>query len=244
MNKLFYNAGSFLLIAVLIICLSACGLPGIQSAPTPTPTPSEEVKTVEIETPPPSPTPTPTPTPSVPPVAVTTVPMPMPSVTPTVGVTTTPDPNDPNATPVPSPTVSPDASASPSPSPTDTYSPDAEFASTIQPDSVTIPENAIAGYINANGVNFRGGPSSSAKIIDTLALGTNVAILGIEGSWAEILVNGISGYVRSEYISRGTSGAQPAIGGGNDYGGTVIVPNSTPTPFPNNTDPFGGTPIG
>ena len=182
MNKLFRSAGILLLIAVLVFSLAACGQRTVQQPVESTPT-VEPTKEIVVETPPPSPTPTPTPTPSVsvPPVAVTTVPMPMPSVSPTVAVTNEPVPTDANGNPITtaSPTVSPSPSASPSPTPTP-YSYDAAFASTIMPDSVTIPENAEEGVINANGVILRGGPSASAVILDTFDIGTRVAILGMD----------------------------------------------------------------
>ncbi len=226
MNQYIRAAGFILLVAVLVFSLAACGLIPSQSQPTPTPTP-EETKEIVVETPPPSPTPTPTPTPSVPPVAVTTVPMPMPSVSPTVSITESPDPANPSAEPGASPTVSPSPSASPSPTPTP-YSYDAEFASTILPDSVNIPENAVPGYIAANGVNFRGGPSASAKILGTFDTGKMVSILGTENGWTEIIANGVTGYVKSEYVVRGdyTPGSSVVVAGGDASGiGVVIVPD-------------------
>ena len=222
MNQFMKAAGLFLLIAVLVFSLAACG----QRAAQPTPV-VEETKEITVETPPPSPTPTPTPTPSVPPVAVTTVPMPMPSVSPTVSITETPDPTNPDAAPDASPTTSPSPSVSPSPTPTP-YSYDAEFASTILPDTFTIPENAASGYISANGVNFRGGPSASAKIISTVDSGTAVSILGTENGWTEVIINGIAGYVKSEYVVKGEyhGGSSVIISGGDASGiGMVIIPD-------------------
>ncbi len=239
MNKLFRSAGMLLLIAVLVFSLAACGQRTVQPTAESTPT-VEPTKEIVVETPPPSPTPTPTPTPSVsvPPVAVTTVPMPMPSVSPTVAVTNEPVPTDANGNPVSSasPTVSPNPSASPSPTPTP-YSYDAAFASTIMPDSVTIPENAEEGVINANGVILRGGPSASAVILNTFDIGTRVSILGMENDWVEVVVNGESGYIKSDYITRGTYVSNNAGTTAADYGtgavyiddgtanGMVIVPN-------------------
>ena len=222
MNQYTRAAGMILLVAVLVFSLAACGLTPAQPVPTP-----EETKEITVETPPPSPTPTPTPTPSVPPVAVTTVPMPMPSVSPTVSITETPDPAGTTAEPGASPTVSPSPSASPSPTPTP-YSYTAEFASTILPDSVNIPENAVNGYICANGVNFRGGPSASAKILGTFDLGKMVSILGTEDGWTEIIANGVTGYVKSEYVVSGdyTPGSSAIVAGGDASGiGVVIVPD-------------------
>ena len=255
MNKLTRILGSFLLITVLVFSLSACGQTAAPPVSTeePTPTPTEEVKTVEVETPPPSPTPSATPTPSVPPVAVTTVPMPMPSVSPTVGVTTTSDPNDPNAATEGEAvaTTAPTASTVPSPTPTP-YSPDANFASSIQPDSVNVPANAIPGYITGNGVRFHAGPSESAREIAKLAIDTPISIIGREGAWTEIIVNGVSGYVRNEYVARGSASGSDGtviIGGNADTivsgGGSVIVPDTTSPDEPDQGyDPCGGTPSG
>ena len=107
MNKLLRTAGMFLLIAVLVLSLAACGQRNTEPEPT-----VLENKEIVVETPPASPTPMATPTPSVPPVAVTTVPMPMPSVSPTVSITTTPDPTASDETGTAA-TASPAVSASP-----------------------------------------------------------------------------------------------------------------------------------
>ena len=251
MNKLIQTAGLFLLIAVLVFSLAACGQRAAQPETVPE---TEPTKEIVVETPPPSPTPTPTPTPSVPPVAVTTVPMPMPSVSPTVAVTNTPVPENSTSSPaVASPTVSPSPSASPSPTPTP-YSRDAEFASTIVPDSVNIPANAVDGYLNANGVVFRGGPSQSANIISTYDSGTRVSILGTENGWTEVIINGVAGYIRSDYVTSGTAatipgGSTPVVVSDGDASGIglVILPDSqlpsntitTATPTPEATNFLG-----
>ena len=229
MKSYLRHAGLFLLVTVLVFSLSACGL---KATPQPT---VEPVKEVVVETAPPSPTPTPTPTPVVPSVEVTTVPMPMPSVSPTVSISNPVDPTaigtDAAATATASPTVSPSPSASPSPTPTP-YSADAAFASTITPDSVNIPANAKEGYISANDVNFRGGPSASARLIGTLKSGTRVSVLGTENGWTEIIANGTVGYVKSDYVSVGTytGSSAPAViveGGSGDT--MVIVPDGPVT---------------
>ena len=234
MNKLIRSAGLFLLVAVLVFSLAACGQRTVTETPA-----VEETTEIVVETPPASPTPTPTPTPSVPPVAVTTVPMPMPSVSPTVAITNTPEPEatDAAGSGAAVPAVSPRPTASPSPTPTP-YSYDAEFASSIRPDGVTAAENAVDGYVNANGVSFRGGPSTSARIIDTFDSGTRVSILGTEGGWTEVLINGVSGYIKSEYVTRGavvgsnaaSNVSTPTVVNDGSGIGLVIVPDGQVVP--------------
>ena len=201
MNKTLRFAGIILLMFCLMFTLAACGQRNSQPEPTP-----DENRQVVVETAPPSPTPTPTPTPSLPPATVTTVPMPMPSVSPTVSVTNTPtvdgsEAGSPNA----SPAVSPSASPSPSPSAAPVYSADAAFASTIKPDTANVPANTITGYINANGVVLRGGPSGSAVILGTFDIGTPVDIVGSENGWTEVYVSGVMGYVKDEYVTYGSA---------------------------------------
>ena len=266
MNKLLQSAGLFLLIVVLVFSLAACGLRTVTESPVESATPTvEPTKEVVVETAPPSPTPTPTPTPtvSVPPVAVTTVPMPMPSVSPTVAVTNQPVATDSAGNPVATAAVSPSPSVSPSPTPTP-YSYDAAFASSIMPDSVTIPDSAEDGYLNSNGVNLRGGPSMSARVLGTYDSGTYAAILGTENGWTEVIINGDVGYVRSEYVNRGYVGSNAAsysssgatayvVSDGTGSAGLVIVPdgsinsntsNTVTTPVNDGLDIFGGVPIG
>ncbi|MCR5137594.1 MAG: SH3 domain-containing protein [Oscillospiraceae bacterium] len=244
MNQKIRFTGIILLIAVLVLSLAACGERNtVPAADTPSVPPSEIV----IETPPPSPSPTPTPTPSaVPSVSVTTVPMPMPSVSPTVSVATTPDPAaspGASASPAASPTVSPSPSASPSPTPTP-YSPDANFASTINPDGYFVPDNAVPGYLNANGVVLHGGPSNSARTLGTFDVGTPVDIIGVENGWTEVIIGGLTGYVKSNYVTGGSYGSGPAViydDPSAGSGGVIIVPagesrpaQGTPDPNPSN----------
>ena len=96
------------------------------------------------------------------------------------------------------------------------------------PDSVTIPENAQEGFINANGVILRGGPSASAVILNTFDSGTRVAILGTENGWTEVVVNGQSGYIKSDYVTRGNYIGSNAGSTAADYGsGAVYINNGT-----------------
>ena len=60
-----------------------------------------------------------------------------------------------------------------------------------------------AGYFTLSGVNFRGGPSTSAPIISKLGKGTNVSPTGKkQGPWWEVEANGLTGWLHSNYIGR------------------------------------------
>ena len=247
MNKLLRTAGVFLLVLCIVLSLAACGQRAVQQ------TAQEENKEIVVETPPASPTPAATPTPSVPPVAVTTVPMPMPSVSPTVAVTTPEEAGTAAGTPAApagSPAVSPSPSVAPSPTPTP-YSADANFASTIRPDGVNMPANTIKGRVSANGVNFRAGPSESARIIATYDSGTALEILAYEGDWAEVLINGTTGYIKSTYVSTSGNVVSLPSSGSSDGSTLIIVPDGqvsghttvTPSQTTVGTDIYGGVPI-
>ena len=122
-----------------------------------------------------------------------------------------------------SPAVSP--SPSPSASPTPTYSEDAHFASTIRPDGYTVPANSVPGYVNANNVIVRGGPSGSAVIIGTADVGTYVDILTTENGWTEVVIGGTTGYIKSEYVTKGDYFDSPYYIGSNNGQGQIVVPN-------------------
>ena len=58
--------------------------------------------------------------------------------------------------------------------------------------------------------------------------GKMVSILGTENGWTEIIANGVTGYVKSEYVVRGdyTPGSSVVVAGGDASGiGVVIVPD-------------------
>ncbi len=71
----------------------------------------------------------------------------------------------------------------------------------IDSGSVVIPSQEQAGYINGDTVRFRTGPSTSYSIIDTYDKGTAVTVTGTSGDWSACIINGVSGYVYSQYIT-------------------------------------------
>lgn len=123
---------------------------------------------------------------------------------------------------------------SPSPSPTST--------------PVTVPSAAPtqeqSGYINGDTVRFRTGPSTSYSIIDTYNKGTAVTVTGTSGEWSACIINGVSGYVYSQYITL-TSNAGTGLpdlespGDGTESDTSTDVPQSTLPPVDSSTQTQG-----
>ena len=64
--------------------------------------------------------------------------------------------------------------------------------------------STLNGYYQTTGsVNFRTGPSTSYDIITTLAVGTQVAVVGFDstGTWAKVSYNGSIGYISKNYLA-------------------------------------------
>ena len=60
------------------------------------------------------------------------------------------------------------------------------------------------GYINGNGVRLRQAPSMTAAILnENLNTGSNARILGVNGDWTRVIVNGQEGFVYSSYVKEG-----------------------------------------
>lgn len=72
---------------------------------------------------------------------------------------------------------------------------------TPAPTPELVPTEEQAGYINADSVRFRTGPSTSYSIIDTYNAGTAVTVTGTSGDWTACTINGQSGFVFTRYIT-------------------------------------------
>lgn len=93
----------------------------------------------------------------------------------------------------PSPAATPVPTATPvpvTPAPTQTPTPTAAPS-----------QSAQAGFINADYVRFRTGPSTSYPIIDTYNKGTALTATGTSGDWTACTINGVSGYVFTTYVT-------------------------------------------
>ena len=57
------------------------------------------------------------------------------------------------------------------------------------------------GTINASSVRMRSEPSTGASVLGTYSAGTTMTVTGVNGSWYKVSYNGVTGYVRSDYVS-------------------------------------------
>ncbi|MDP4154363.1 MAG: SH3 domain-containing protein, partial [Bacillota bacterium] len=68
----------------------------------------------------------------------------------------------------------------------------------------TTTSNSINKYVNViygSSLNMRSSAATSSSIITKLARGTVVSIISEENGWSRITVNGVEGYVSSQYLS-------------------------------------------
>ena len=116
-------------------------------------------------------------------------------------------------TATPSPVVTPAPTATPAP---------VEPQPTEAPAPTEAPQSGQAGFINADYVRFRTGPSTSYPIIDTYNKGTALTVTGTSGDWTACIIDGVSGYVFTQYVTL------------SDQAGTELpdldLPESTPQP--------------
>ena len=100
--------------------------------------------------------------------------------------------------PVPVPTEIPVVTEMPVATPTPTETPEPTEA---PEDPAPEAQERVRGYINANYVRFRTGPSTGYSIIDSYNKGTSLVITGSADGWTACEINGISGYVFSQYVT-------------------------------------------
>lgn len=63
------------------------------------------------------------------------------------------------------------------------------------------------GTVKGNDVRMRSGPSTSHAILGTYNNGTALTITGTENGWTKVTIGGVSGYIRSDYVSASGSGS-------------------------------------
>ncbi|MGN0981964.1 MAG: SH3 domain-containing protein [Candidatus Limivicinus sp.] len=122
--------------------------------------------------------------------------------------------------PLPQPTTAP--APVETPAPTAVPVPTAAPVPSATPVPTATPQAAQAGFINADYVRFRTGPSTSYPIIDTYNRGTALTVTGTSGDWTACTINGVSGYVFSQYVTVTTQAGADLPG--------LELPVATPQP--------------
>ena len=62
-------------------------------------------------------------------------------------------------------------------------------------------ETDITKYVSTETLNMRETADNNAKLVSQLKINTKVRVIGTEGTWSKIKVNGKTGYVASKYLS-------------------------------------------
>lgn len=117
----------------------------------------------------------------------------------------------------------PTASPAPVVTPTPTATPAPVLPAPVEtPAPTATPQTAQAGFINADYVRFRTGPSTSYPIIDTYNTGTALTVTGTSGDWTACIINGVNGYVFTQYVTITTQAGTELPG--------LDLPVATPQP--------------
>lgn len=77
----------------------------------------------------------------------------------------------------------------------------------------TLDASFGTAYINGTGVRLRSGASTTSSILGTYDVGVAVSVTGVNGSWYKVVLNGVAGYVSSDYVSFAKpDAAAPSLG--------------------------------
>ena len=69
-----------------------------------------------------------------------------------------------------------------------------------------------SGTVKGDYVRMRSGPSTSYSILGTYNNGTALTITGTESGWTKVTIGGVSGYIRSDYVSESGSASTSQTG--------------------------------
>ena len=120
-------------------------------------------------------------------------------------------------------------------SPTPTAAPSVPVAQAPSAQPVSQTASSLGeGYILGNYVRFRTGPGTNYQIIDSYDYGKELTITGSYGDWTACLIDGVFGYVHSNYveITSTGSGAAAPMPGSVTPAAPVATQAPTPTPAP------------
>ena len=59
------------------------------------------------------------------------------------------------------------------------------------------------GSVKGSDVRMRSGPGTNYSILGTYQNGTALTVTGTENGWSKVTIGGVSGYIRSDYVSGG-----------------------------------------
>ena len=65
--------------------------------------------------------------------------------------------------------------------------------------------NTQSGYITGMYVRFRSGPSTDYSILGEYNKGTALTVMSEANGWSAVVINGVSGYVCSDYVAKNTA---------------------------------------
>ena len=88
-----------------------------------------------------------------------------------------------------------------------------------QESPATTQTTGSSGTVNAMYVRFRSGPSTDHSILGEYNRGTTLTVTGVSGSWYAVVIDGVAGYMYSDYVT--VNGSSPA---------PAATPAPTPTP--------------
>lgn len=71
-------------------------------------------------------------------------------------------------------------------------------------DTGTVKNFTAAGVLADNQVRMRSTPSTSGSVLGTYSAGTAMGIIGIDNGWYMVQYNGMTGYIRSDFITLST----------------------------------------
>jgi len=81
----------------------------------------------------------------------------------------------------------------------------------IRSDFLTVPtdnSNSVSTFRTTDGVNVRASASTNSSVVTTVAAGTSVDVTEHDPTgWSKVRVNGTSGFIRSDFLTRGGSEA-------------------------------------
>jgi len=89
----------------------------------------------------------------------------------------------------------------------------------IRSDFLKFPINNFATFQTTGGVNVRASASTDARILDTVVAGTSVEVTEHNpAGWSKVRVNGHTGFIRSDFLTRGGGSGGSSGGGGGGSG--------------------------